>query len=211
MKILVIDDHPVVRAGLRRLLPDAAQIEIREVAHSRDALAAFRTERPDLVVLDINLAGVGGIEVLRRLISDDPKARVLVFSMHVEPIYATHALQAGALGYISKSAPPDEIVVAIERVAMGESYIEHQIAQELALRNIPGKRASTTEGEPPLSAREIELLRLLAEGKSLTEMASIIGISYKTVANSLSLLKSKLGLARTSDLVHLAIRSGISP
>jgi two-component system invasion response regulator UvrY len=209
MKLLIIDDHPVVRAGLKRLFPDGMNIDMHDVAHSRDALGAFRTIRPDIVVLDINLAGVGGIEVLKRLLSDDPKAKILVFSMHIEPIYATHALQAGALGYVSKSAPPEEIIQAIESVGKGESYIERQIAQELALRAIPGKRGGADDANA-LSAREIELLRLLASGKKLAEMASIVGVSYKTVANSLSLLKTKLGVARTSDLVHFAIRAGIS-
>lgn len=209
MKILIIDDHPVVRAGLRRLLASTMEIEVREIADGREALAAYREQRPDLVVLDINLVDCGGIELLRRLIAEDPKARVLIFSMHAEPMYATQALQVGALGYISKSAPPDEIVVAVERVGKGDSYIEHQIAQELALWHMPGKRGEN-ENQPSLTPRDVELLRLISQGCSLTEMASSIGVSYKTIANSLSLLKQKLGVQRTSELVHIAIRTGIS-
>jgi DNA-binding NarL/FixJ family response regulator len=205
----MIDDHPVVRAGLRRLLASAMEIDVREVTDSREALSVYRDQRPNLVVLDIDMAACGGIEVLTRLIAEDANARVLIFSMHAEPMYATQALQFGALGYISKGAPPDEIIVAVQRVSNGDSYIEHQIAQEMALRNIPGKGGGAG-GVPALTRRDVELLKLVSQGASLTEMAATIGVSYKTIANTLSALKMKLGVSRTSELVHIAIKNGIS-
>jgi DNA-binding NarL/FixJ family response regulator len=206
MKLLIVDDHPVVRAGLQRLLAAAPQVEIREVASGQEALGAFREFRPDLVVLDLNLPGIGGLEVIGRIRAEDAKARILVLTMHDNPLYATRALQAGAKGYVSKQAPPDQILEAIGRVAAGHGYIEHEIAQEIALANIH----APADPLKALSPRDLEILRRLGDGASLPEIADAIGISYKTVANHCSQLKAKLGAARTADLIRIAITSGIS-
>jgi two-component system invasion response regulator UvrY len=205
MKLLLVDDHPIVRAGLKRLLASSPEIAVSEVATGRDALVAYRQDRPDIVMLDLNLPGIGGLELLRRLLIDDPAVRVLIFTMHAEPIYATQALQAGAKGFVSKSAPPEEILEAVARVASGGHYIEHEIAQELALRSVPADA-----GEAQLSPRDMEILRLLAQGQSLAEIAQAIGISYKTVANTMSQIKAKLGVQRTAELVRIAIETGIA-
>lgn len=210
MKLLLVDDHAIVRAGLKRLLAVIPGLELREAANGRDALTMFRDERPDVVLLDINLPGIGGLELLRRLVLDRSDARVLVFSMHSEVIYARQCLQAGAVGYISKAAPPDEIIEAVRQVAKGNRYIERQIAQELALQAVEGGTAAT-DATPELTARDVELLRLLSQGRSLNEMATEIGVSYKTVANTISLIKTKLGVTRTADLMRIAIKTGISP
>ncbi|MGB8841501.1 MAG: response regulator transcription factor [Aliidongia sp.] len=209
MKLLVVDDHAVVRTGLQRLLQASPDIEMIEASDSEQAWDAFEADRPDVIIIDINLPGIGGLELLRQLISTEPELRALIFSMHVEPIYATQALKAGALGYVSKTAPPNEIIQAIRRVSEGAVYIEHQIAQEMALSSIPG--AGPTDPASTLSSREIELLRLLGEGRSLQEMAESIGVSYKTVANTLSLLKARLGVSTTSELVRIAIKGGFAP
>ena len=206
MKVLIVDDHAVVRSGLRRLLP--GDIEVFEAADAAEALALFSAEQPTVAIIDINLPGMGGLELLRRLLATRQEMRALIFSMHAEPIYATQALRAGALGYVSKIAPPGEIVDAIRSVAAGAVYIDRQIAQELALSGIEGRPSREA---PTLSARDAELLRLLAEGRSLSEMAEEIGVSYKTVANSLSLLKSRLGIANTAELIRLAIKGGYAP
>jgi two-component system invasion response regulator UvrY len=205
MKILLVDDHAIVRAGLRRLLSALAEPEIVEAANGRDALIRYREERPDVVILDFNLPGIGGLELLQRLVIDDPSACVLVFSMHAEAIYAARALQAGAKGYVSKNAAPDELLVAIRRLAEGGRYIENEIAQELALQSAP-------EGHPlhQLTERDLEIMRLLAEGRSLAEIAAALGVGYKTVANTCSQIKSKLGVARTADLIRLSIEMGVS-
>jgi DNA-binding NarL/FixJ family response regulator len=208
MKVLIVDDHAVVRSGLRRLLQSATDIELIEAADAAGALALFAAERPAVSVIDINLPGTGGLELLRRLIALEPALRSLVFSMHAEPVYATQALRAGALGYVSKIAPPHEIADAIRSVAAGAIYIDRQIAQELALSSIAGE---TPGDAPPLSQRETELLALLGQGRSLAEMAETIGVSYKTVANALSLLKSRLGVSNTSELVRIAIKRGYAP
>ena len=161
MKILIVDDHPIVRAGLRRLLAAEPGTEIHEAADGKEALAAFREQRPDLVILDLNLPGIGGIEVILRLRTADPGARVLILSMHDDQIHVTRALQAGACGYVSKQAPPDEILMAIGRVAAGGTYVEHDIAEELVFANIPAPSHPLKE---LTWARSRNFQRLVAEG-----------------------------------------------
>jgi two-component system invasion response regulator UvrY len=205
MKILLIDDHAIVRSGLRRLLSALGDPEISEAANGRDALIRYREARPDVVILDFNLPGIGGLELLQRLMIDDPSACVLVFSMHAEAIYASRALHAGAKGYVSKNAAPDELLVAIRRLADGGRYIENEIAQELALQSAP-------EGYPlhHLTERDMEILRLLGEGRSLAEIAAELGVGYKTIANTCSQIKAKLGVSRTADLIRLSIEMGVT-
>jgi two-component system, NarL family, invasion response regulator UvrY len=195
MKILVVDDHPIVRTGLRRLLALEKLTDIREATSGNEALSVFKEHRPDLIILDLNLPGVGGLEILRRLKAEESAARVLVLVVHDDPIYAVRALPAGAAGYVSKQAPPDQIVEAIKRVSGGENYVEHNLAQELAR---PPAHPLTD-----LSRRDLEILRLLGDGRSLPKIAETIGISYKTVANNCSHIKAKLGVA------ELRILSGL--
>jgi two-component system, NarL family, invasion response regulator UvrY len=207
MRLLLIDDHAIVRAGLRRLLASLGNVGIAEAANGRDALIRYREARPDVVILDFNLPGIGGLELLQRLLIEDPSARVLVFSMHAEAIYAARAIHAGAKGYVSKNASPDELLVAIRRLADGGRYIENEIAQELALQSAP-------EGHPhplqQLTERDMEIMRLLGEGRSLAEIAAELGVGYKTVANTCSQIKAKLGVSRTADLIRLSIEMGVT-
>ena len=200
LKILLVDDHSVVRAGVRRLLESIQSTEILEAQTGHETLALFRSEEPDLVLLDLNMEGVGGLELLRRLLLEDKKARVVVFTMHSEPIYAARALKLGAKGYVTKSASADELVAAVRQVADGGHYIEADLASKLAIGQF--------DGEDPLhqlSTREVEILRLLGDGKSLTAIAETLGVSYKTVANTCSLIKNKLGLQRTADLIRVSL------
>ncbi|MFN3868579.1 MAG: response regulator [Hyphomicrobiaceae bacterium] len=199
-RILLVDDHAVVREGVRRLLLEVQGLEIIEASSGLEALALFRNERLDIVILDLNLAGIGGLELLRRLLRENPKARVIVFSMHAEPIYAARALKLGAKGYVSKSAQSEELITAVKRVAEGGHYIERDLAGQLAV--------GLYGGEDPLqqlTTRELEILRLLGEGKSMSQIADVMGVSYKTIANTCSLMKSKLGLDRTADLIRASI------
>jgi DNA-binding NarL/FixJ family response regulator len=206
MKILIVDDHPIVRAGLRRLIAAEPAAEIHEAADGKAALSVFKEQHPALVILDLNLPGAGGLDVIARLKAVDPAARILVLSMHSDPVHVTRALQAGAVGYVSKNAPPDEILEAIRRVAGGRTYIEHEIAEELAFSSI------RTPSHPlkDLSARDLGILRLLAQGCTLSQIAEAIGISYKTAANNCTQIKAKLGTASTADLIRLAIQSGLT-
>jgi two-component system, NarL family, invasion response regulator UvrY len=202
MKILLVDDHVVVRAGVRRLLSTEVDVSILEAESSQEALDICRRERPDLVVLDLNLSGSSGLELLRRLVQLDKATKVLVLSMHSEPVYAARALQAGARGYISKSAGAEEFVDAVRQVGKGGHYIEREIAAELAV----GKFSKADPLEQ-LSTREIDILRLLGEGKSYAQIAAALGVSYKTVANSSSMIREKLAVETTAELIRFSVES----
>ena len=204
MTILLVDDHALVRAGLKRLLATLEQGEVLEAANGQDALALLRAERPALVILDLNLPGLGGLELLRRMIQAGARA-ILVLTMHAEPLYAKRALEAGAAGYMTKNASPDELLTAVRRVTAGGRYVEAELAQALAAPGAGGRQTLDN-----LTARELEIMRLLAKGASLAEIADAVGVGYKTVANNCGQIKSKLGVSRTADLVRLAIETGVS-
>jgi two-component system, NarL family, invasion response regulator UvrY len=200
MKILIVDDHAVIRAGLKQFCGDSGAT-VLEADNGMSALALQKSERPQLTLLDLNMPGLSGLELLRQLLAADAGARVLVFSMHGEPVYAAKALEIGAKGYVSKSASPEELRTALSRIASGLTYVESEIAQQLAV--LPG------EQRQQLSERDLEILRLLGEGRSFTEIAAALGLGYKTVANTATAIKSKLGVARTADLIRLSVEMGI--
>jgi two-component system invasion response regulator UvrY len=207
VKILLVDDHAIVRSGLRRLLvAELPGIRIMEASTGRQALALARAEQPELIVLDLNLPGLGGLELLRRMVNEHPQARVMVLSMHAEALYATRALRAGAVGYLSKNASPEELLQAVRRVAEGGRYIEAEIAQGLALQAM----TETASLMDRLTERDLEIMRLLGDGQGLSSIADALGVSYKTVANTCSQIKAKLGVARTVDLVRLSIEGGLA-
>lgn len=196
MKILLIDDHAIIRAGLRQVCADL-NATILEADNGQAALALAAKERPAMVVLDLNLPGIGGLELLRQLLDADPALRVLIFSMHGEALYASHALRLGAKGYLSKNAPPEELRIALTRVVQGQTYVESEIAQILA--------AGMGEQRQDLTERDMEILRLLGEGRSFAQIATALGVSYKTIANTATAIKAKLGVARTADLIRLSV------
>lgn len=202
MRILVVDDHSVVVDGLTRLLSLHFDADVLEAATAESALAIYADAKPDVVILDLNLPDIGGLEVLRRLRTDHPSARIIVFSMHHEPVYAARALRGGADGYVSKSAPVDELVAGIRAVTAGKTYVERAIAERL-------NEATATDADPlrALTVREIEILRMLGEGKSMSSIADALGIAYKTVANICTGMKVKLGVDRTADLIRLAVET----
>ena len=206
MKILIVDDHPIVLSGLKRLLGPGSDIVFREATNAKEALRLFKEEPPDLVIMDLNLPGTGGLEMIRRLKLEDEGVRILVFSVHADTIHLARAIEAGASGYVTKHAAPEQITEAVHRVASGHPYIEHALAQELALRKID----TPTDPLGALSRRDLEILRLLGTGRSLQQIADSIGVSYKTVANNCSQIKTRLGLARTADLVRVAIENKLS-
>jgi two-component system invasion response regulator UvrY len=205
VKLLLVDDHAIVRAGLRRLFAVLPGVQISEAATGREALALVRAERPALIILDLNLPGLGGLELLRRLLTAHPEARLVVLSMHAEPFYAMRALRAGAVGYLSKNASPEELLEAVRRVVGGGRYIEAEIAQGLAL-----EAAETVDLKEQLTERDLEIMRLLGDGQSLSDIADALGVGYKTVANTCTQMKAKLGVARTIDLVRLSIERGMT-
>ena len=204
-RILVVDDHAIVRPGVRRLLADLRDLELQEASSGEEALEQVRDSAFDLVILDLNLPGLGGLELLRRLLKSSPNLSVLVFSLHTEAIYANRAMEAGARGFVSKSAAPEEFLAAVQTVLAGGSVIERDIASEIATQEI-GENAYLR----PLTQRDLEILRLLAAGNSLTEIGEALGIAYKTVANTLSRIKEKLGVTHTADLIRIAIGRGLA-
>lgn len=203
MNILLVDDHAILRAGLAKLLSAVFSGDIREASNGREAVALALARRFDLILLDLNLPELGGLELLERLLQVS-SAPILVLSMHAEPLYVSRTLEAGAHGYISKGAAPDELLAAVRKVAAGGRYVEAELADAVAAQPDPAGQSLNA-----LSSRDLEILRLLGRGRSLSEISEALGLSYKTVANTCSAMKAKLGVPRTADLVRLALQSSV--
>lgn len=205
---MLVDDHAVVRAGYRLLLSQSSQIEIlHEAARGEEACQFYVASSPDVVVMDISMPGIGGLAAIRRIRTYDPKARILAFSVHDESTYAARALEAGASGYICKSCAPEILVDAVLSVANHGTYIQWEIAQHLALEKVSGRDA--TVSLQTLSAREFDIFCLLARGRTSREIAKEFHLSYKTVANYSTLIKSKLGVNTSAEMARLALQQGI--
>lgn len=204
--VLLVDDHAVVREGYRRLLENSPSIRVAgEAADAQSAYLAWQELRPQVTVMDIALPGASGIEALRRIRARDPEARVLMFSMYDDAVFAARALQAGARGYVTKAAAPQMLVEAVLAVAVGKPYIVPAVAQELALRSL----ACDGDVAGSLSPREFEVLRMLVDGKPVHEIARSLGLTAKTVANHQSSLRQKLGAGTAVQLLQAAARLGL--
>lgn len=201
---LIVDDHPIVLQGCRRVLLDAG---VETVLDARDVLSAYRTyrrARPDVVIVDLSLQGEGlaGLPLIERIRAHDRKARILVFSMHSDPIIVSRALKAGASGYVIKDTSSQELVDAFEKVRSGAHYLSGDLAMQVALLGSGGERDPLSD----LTPRELQMLGLLAEGKSYGRIADELAVSYKTVANTCSQLKQKLNAQNLPDLIRIAVR-----
>jgi len=203
-KILLVDDHAVVRAGFRYLLESRSDCRVSEASSSEEAYQAYGEIEPDIVVLDVSMPGMGGIEGLRRLRSRYPDARVLLLSMYDDPAFVARAVKMGAMGYISKNSAADSLVAAISAVLAGKQYFSDDIAGQMGSEN-----RDYDSDTLALSTREFEIFRLLAEGRSVSAIAEDLNLSPKTVSNHRSRLMEKLNLKTTAELVHFAIRQGI--
>ncbi|MTI63436.1 response regulator [Methylophaga sp.] len=205
-KVLLVDDHELVRAGFRRLLEDGDKFTvIAESGSGEQAVQDFNKHHPDVVVMDISMPGIGGVGAIERIIAREPNARILVLSVHEDSVFTTRAMQAGALGFIPKRSAPEEMLKAVEMVAQGKTCIAPEIAQQLAMQKLTGS-------ENPLdvlSQREFEVFRLLAEGKTVNEIADILSLSPKTVGTHHTNIKQKLNVSNSAELARLAIRSGL--
>ena len=207
MNLLLVDDHPMVRHGCACLLGEMLpQAEIRAVEGGEDALVAAQQRVPDLVLLDIGLPGISGIETARRLLQRWPLLRILFLSMHDELPLVRQALAAGALGYITKTASPEVLCDAVGRCLKGHRYIEQELATQLAC-------AGSDERLDPrlrdVTQREFEIFVMLARGVAPRLIAENLCISSKTVSNNLTVLKQKLNVSSLTELVHLAIDTGV--
>src|SRR5258708_10436902 len=201
MRILIVDDHPIVASGCRALLAGDPDIAVLEASDAESGEAAFIAERPDICVLDINLPGVSGFELARRILARDGTSRIIMFSMNDDPIFAARAIETGAKGYVSKSGDPADLIQAIRKVGEGGVFLPSTIAQRIAFSG-PGLAENRLA---KLTQREIEILRLLGAGKSLSEIAWLINASYKTIPNTPSILPQNLELLPSSYLVPLSI------
>ena len=206
MRVLVVDDHPIVASGCRALLADEPEIELIEASDAESGERVFVDQHPDISIVDINLPTVSGFELARRMRAHDASARIIMFSMNDDPVFAARAIEVGAKGYVSKAGDPCDLVEAIRQVGKGETYLPPAIAQSIAF-------AGPAFAQSPLSkltSREMEILRLLSAGKSLAEIAWLVHSSYKTVANTASIMRQKLGVRTSVELVRLAIESGVA-
>ena len=206
MRVLIVDDHPIVVSGCRALLAGEGEIVLMEASEAEGGERVFAAERPDVCVIDINLPTVSGFELARRILARDASARIIMFSMNDDPIFAARAIEVGAKGYVSKSGDPSNLVEAIRQVGQGGTYLPTAMARSIAF-------AGPAFAQSPLSkltAREMEILRLLSAGKSLSEIAWLVHSSYKTVANTSSIMRQKLGVRTSAELVRLAIESGVA-
>jgi two-component system invasion response regulator UvrY len=205
ISVLLVDDHAVVREGYRRLLErDDSLVVVAEAATAADAIRCDDELKPDVVVLDIALPGVSGIEILRRIIARRPRACVLMFSMYQDGIYATRAINAGARGYLSKASAPDLLVEAVRCVAGGQRYLSPDVAQAMTKQSPTGNRLADT-----LSTRELEVLRMLTQGYGVEEIGERLGLSPKTAANHQSSIKQKLGANSALQLILIAQQLGL--
>ena len=207
VRILIVDDHPIVVAGCRAMLATELDCTLFAAADVETAEAMVQAERPDVCVIDLNLPGSSGFELCRRMLARDPDMRIIVFSMNDDVVYAARAIDLGAVGYVAKTGDPSDLARAIREVLDGGVYLPERIARSLAFARKPGAAGYAVT---QLTARETEILRLLGQGKTLGEIAPLVGTSYKTVANACSAIKRKLGARTSSDLVRLAIENSLA-
>lgn len=206
MRVLIVDDHRIVASGCRALFADDPDIDVVEASDAESGERVFGEQHPDICVLDINLPTVSGFELARRLLGRDASARIIMFSMNDDPMFAARAIEVGAKGFVSKTGDPQDLVDAIREVAKGGVYLPPAIAQSIAFAGPAFARSPLTK----LTAREMEILRLLSSGKCLSEIAWLIHSSYKTVANTSSIMRHKLGVRTSAELVRLAIENGVA-
>lgn len=207
VRVLVVDDHTIVREGLKRILADAPELQVAgEAASGTEAIQMVREGRWDVMLLDVSLPGANGLEVLRAVKEHDPKLQVLVLTMYPEDQYALRMLKAGAAGYLTKEGAPGQLVTAIRKVAAGGKYISAAVAEKLAWELEGKKRAATHE---ELSNREFEILRLIASGKTVSQIAQDLHLSVKTVSTYRMRLLMKLHMKSNAELTHYAIKGGL--
>jgi two-component system invasion response regulator UvrY len=205
IRVLLVDDHALVRMGFRMLLADAQAEVVAEAGDGEQACQAYARVRPDVVVMDLSMPGMGGLEAVRRILAQDPKARVLALSAHEDTAHPSRVLRAGALGYLAKRSAPEALAAAVRAVARGERYVDPQTAQALAMAQIEGG------GSPAdvLSEREFSVFVQLARGATVAQVAENLKVSPSTVGTHLYHVKQKLGASNQSELTLVALRWGL--
>ncbi|MDO8962045.1 MAG: response regulator transcription factor [Methylophilus sp.] len=206
LKILLVDDHAVVRSGLRRLLEMNNSMDVIAEADSGEiAYQLYGEMNPDIVIMDISMPGMGGIESAKRILQRYSHAKIIIFSMHEAVSFASQALKTGVKGFVTKNGMAEDLLHAVLDVSKGKTFLSAGIAQKIALQTLIG------DDDPmhQLSTREFEVFRLLAEGRRVEEVADMLKISQKTVANYYTIIKQKLGVSSPVEMVRLAMKHGL--
>lgn len=208
IRVMLVDDHAVTRAGYRFLVDNLPDISVvAEAANGEDALTFYNEFRPDIVILDLSMPGLGGRQVLDSLRKQWPDCRVLVCTMHETRPLIEQVMQSGAAGYISKNSSPEYLVRAVRRIAQGQKYIDADLVQTLLVAD----PATDSIGLAALTPREFQILGLFAEAHSVEAIGRQLSLSNKTVANNLTAIREKLHVSSTAELVRLAISQGLAP
>jgi two-component system invasion response regulator UvrY len=200
VRVLIVDDHPIIVSGCAAMLAGEG-IEVVDARDAETGLAAFRAHRPEVTVVDIAMPGASGLDLTRWILQEDAQARVVVFSMNDDPIFAARAIEAGARGYVTKNDDPFLLLEAVREVVAGGVFMMPKIASRLAFE----RNGAAADPLAALTPRETEILRLLGDGLGLPEIAAATQVSYKTVANSCSIIKRKLGARSAMDLLRIAL------
>ena len=208
IQILITDDHPVVRQGLKQVISETSDITVAgEAGTGQEALDMIRTNEYDLVLLDISLPGVSGLDILKQITAEKPKLPVLILSIHSEEQYAVRALKTGASGYMTKASAPEELIGAIRAISAGGKYITSSLSQRLVMYI-----QSPSDSKPPhanLSNREYEVLCLIAQGRPVSEIARTLFLSPKTVSTYRTRILDKMGMKNNAEMMRYAIKNGL--
>ncbi|HEY8355573.1 MAG TPA: response regulator transcription factor [Methylophilaceae bacterium] len=206
INVLLVDDHAVVRMGFKMLLESAADIKVVAEAESGEqGIKAYIEHKPDVVVMDITMPGIGGLEAIERILAKDGNARILVLSAHEDSVHPKRVLNAGAMGYLTKRSAAEELIKAIRTVAGGKRYLEADVAQQMAIQQLSGEQNPVDV----LSAREFEVFMALARGKTTNEIAEVLCLSPRTVGTHLYNIKQKLNASNSAEIALIAMRSGL--
>jgi len=207
INILLVDDHELVRTGISRIIDDVRGMKvIGEAESGEEAVKWCRSNHPDVVLMDINMPGIGGLDAMQRILRFNEEIKIIMLTMHTENPFPSKVMQAGAVGYLSKAAAPDEVLAAIRAVNAGQRYLAPEIAQQMALSQI-----SPTSDDPfsVLSERELQIMMMITKGQRVVEISEQLNLSSKTINSYRYRLFDKLGVHGDVELTHLAIRYGM--
>ncbi len=206
IRVMLVDDHAVVRMGFKLLLQGAEDIEVvAEAASGEEAIKRYAEIKPDLVVMDISMPGIGGLEAVSRLLAKDPAAKILILSAHEDSSHPKRLLKAGAVGYLSKRSAAEELIQAIHQVASGKTFLDSKLAQAMAMQQLTGEQNPVEV----LSDREFEVFMLLAKGQSVAHIAEKLFLSPRTVGTHLYNIKQKLNAGNSAEIALIAMRNGL--
>ncbi|MBC7945151.1 MAG: response regulator transcription factor [Burkholderiales bacterium] len=206
IRVMLVDDHAVVRMGFRLLLQSVSDVQVVAEAESGEAACNDYVKiKPDVMVMDLSMPGIGGLEAITRILARNREAKILVLSAHDDTMHPKRVLQAGALGYLSKRSAPEELIAAIRQVARGKIFLEPKMANQLAVQQLTGEKNPVDV----LSPREFEVFMLLAKGKAVNEIAELLFLSPRTVGTHLYNIKQKLGAGNSAEIALIAMRAGL--